>query len=101
MVEKPPRAKAPSNLIITGRYILQPEIFDVLASQNRGAGGEIQLTDAMIELAKKQSFYGLQVRRPELRLRLQDRLPHRQHRLRACAARHRARLPQGSGAAAG
>ena len=59
MVEKPPRAKAPSNLIITGRYILQPEIFDVLASQNRGAGGEIQLTDAMIELAKKQSFYGL------------------------------------------
>jgi len=59
MVEKPPRAKAPSNLIITGRYILQPEIFDVLAKQNRGAGGEIQLTDAMIELAKSQPFYGL------------------------------------------
>src|SRR5262249_5511091 len=59
MVEKPPRAKAPSNLIITGRYILQPEIFDVLASQNRGAGGEIQLTDAMIALAKSQPFYGL------------------------------------------
>jgi UTP--glucose-1-phosphate uridylyltransferase len=59
MVEKPPREKAPSNLIITGRYILQPEIFGILASQNRGAGGEIQLTDAMIELAKKQPFYGL------------------------------------------
>jgi UTP--glucose-1-phosphate uridylyltransferase len=59
MVEKPPREKAPSNLIITGRYILQPEIFEILASQNRGAGGEIQLTDAMIELAKRQPFYGL------------------------------------------
>jgi UTP--glucose-1-phosphate uridylyltransferase len=59
MVEKPPREKAPSNLIITGRYILQPEIFGVLAKQSRGAGGEIQLTDAMIELAKAQPFYGL------------------------------------------
>ena len=59
MVEKPPREKAPSNLIITGRYILQPEIFDILATQSRGAGGEIQLTDAMIALAKKQTFYGL------------------------------------------
>jgi UTP--glucose-1-phosphate uridylyltransferase len=59
MVEKPARTKAPSNLIITGRYILQPEIFDILASQNRGTGGEIQLTDAMIELAKTQPFYGL------------------------------------------
>jgi UTP--glucose-1-phosphate uridylyltransferase len=60
MVEKPAPDKAPSNLIITGRYILQPEIFDVLAAQDRGAGGEIQLTDAMIELAKRQPFYGLQ-----------------------------------------
>src|SRR5262247_830809 len=48
--------KAPSNLIITGRYILQPEIFGILAKQSRGAGGEIQLTDAMIELAKTQPF---------------------------------------------
>jgi UTP--glucose-1-phosphate uridylyltransferase len=54
MVEKPARGTAPSNLIITGRYILQPEIFDILASQRRGTGGEIQITDAMIELAKKQ-----------------------------------------------
>jgi UTP--glucose-1-phosphate uridylyltransferase len=60
MVEKPAREKAPSNLIITGRYILQPEIFDILAAQTRGTGGEIQLTDAMIELAKTEPFYGLQ-----------------------------------------
>jgi UTP--glucose-1-phosphate uridylyltransferase len=59
MVEKPPAEKAPSNLIITGRYILQPEIFDILAAGKRGAGGEIQLTDAMIELARTQPFYGL------------------------------------------
>jgi UTP--glucose-1-phosphate uridylyltransferase len=59
MVEKPPRDKAPSNLIITGRYILQPEIFQLLSSQQRGAGGEIQLTDAMIGLAARQAFYAL------------------------------------------
>ena len=60
MVEKPPASRAPSNLILTGRYILQPEILEILASQGRGAGGEIQLTDAMIQLAKSQPFYGLQ-----------------------------------------
>ena len=59
MVEKPPREKAPSNLIITGRYILQPEIFDLLETQTGGAGGEIQITDSMIKLAKTQPFYGL------------------------------------------
>ncbi len=59
MVEKPAREQAPSNLSITGRYILQPEIFDMLATQERGTGGEIQLTDAMIRLAQKQPFYGL------------------------------------------
>jgi UTP--glucose-1-phosphate uridylyltransferase len=59
MVEKPPREKAPSNLIITGRYILQPEIFDLLANQTGGAGGEIQITDSMITLAKTQPFYAL------------------------------------------
>lgn len=58
MVEKPAKDKAPSNRIITGRYVLQPEIFDLLEKQERGAGGEIQLTDAMIALAKKQPFYG-------------------------------------------
>jgi UTP--glucose-1-phosphate uridylyltransferase len=60
MVEKPPQGTAPSNLSITGRYILQPEIFDVLERQERGAGGEIQLTDAMIRLAKTQKFYGVE-----------------------------------------
>jgi UTP--glucose-1-phosphate uridylyltransferase len=59
MVEKPPREAAPSNLTITGRYILQPEIFAVLAKGKRGAGGEIQLTDGMVELAKTQPFYGV------------------------------------------
>jgi UTP--glucose-1-phosphate uridylyltransferase len=59
MVEKPAPGSAPSNLIITGRYILQPEIFDLLASQQTGAGGEIQLTDAMIRLSQQQPFYGL------------------------------------------
>ncbi len=59
MVEKPLREKAPSNLSITGRYILQPEIFEILERQERGAGDEIQLTDAMIELSQRQPFYGL------------------------------------------
>jgi UTP--glucose-1-phosphate uridylyltransferase len=59
MVEKPSRERAPSNLILTGRYILQPEILDLLATQDRGTGGEIQLTDAMIALSRTQPFYGL------------------------------------------
>jgi len=58
MVEKPPRGTAPSNLIITGRYILQPAIFGILESQKKGAGGEIQLTDAMITLMKSAPFHG-------------------------------------------
>src|SRR6201999_1128979 len=60
MVEKPAKGTAPSNLSITGRYILQPEIFNILETQERGAGGEIQLTDAMIALAKTQKFYGVE-----------------------------------------
>jgi UTP--glucose-1-phosphate uridylyltransferase len=59
MVEKPKAAEAPSNLTITGRYILQPEIFELLEKQSAGAGGEIQLTDAMVALARTQPFYGL------------------------------------------
>ena len=58
MVEKPEADAAPSNLSITGRYILQPEIFELLEKQAPGAGGEIQLTDAMLTLAKTQPFYG-------------------------------------------
>lgn len=60
MVEKPAKGTAPSNLSITGRYILQPEIFKILETQERGAGGEIQLTDAMIGLATSQKFYGVE-----------------------------------------
>jgi UTP--glucose-1-phosphate uridylyltransferase len=60
MVEKPKPADAPSNLIITGRYILQPEIFDLLETQQKGAGGEIQLTDALLRLLKQQPGYGFQ-----------------------------------------
>jgi UTP--glucose-1-phosphate uridylyltransferase len=60
MVEKPPQGTAPSNLSITGRYILQPEIFKILETQERGAGNEIQLTDAMKTLSQRQKFYGLE-----------------------------------------
>ncbi|MCC2611479.1 UTP--glucose-1-phosphate uridylyltransferase GalU [Neorhizobium sp. Rsf11] len=56
MVEKPPKGTAPSNLYINGRYILQPEIFKILETQERGAGNEIQLTDGMLTLAKSQEF---------------------------------------------
>jgi UTP--glucose-1-phosphate uridylyltransferase len=62
MVEKPPKGTAPSNLIISGRYILQPEVFDILSAHEKGAGGEIQLTDAMKRLAESQEFFGLRYR---------------------------------------
>ena len=57
LVEKP-KGKAPSNLMIPGRYILQPEVMDILDAQEPGAGGEIQLTDAMAKLIGKQPFHG-------------------------------------------
>ena len=59
MVEKPKPGTAPSNLHISGRYILQPEIFEILEKGERGAAGEIQITDAMIKLARQQPFYAL------------------------------------------
>ena len=59
MVEKPPKGTAPSNYIISGRYILQPQVFDLLSTQERGAGNEIQLTDSMIRLMKDQPFFGM------------------------------------------
>jgi UTP--glucose-1-phosphate uridylyltransferase len=59
MVEKPDPANAPSNLIISGRYILQPEVFNLLADQEPGASGEIQLTDVMRVLMKQQPFTGV------------------------------------------
>ncbi len=85
MVEKPKREEAPSNLSITGRYILQPEIFDLLEKQEKGAGGEIQLTDSMVALAKQAEFLRTEVRGTQLRLRLQDRISHRQRFLCARA----------------
>ena len=60
MVEKPAQKDAPSNLKITGRYILQPEIWSLLKDQAAGAGGEIQLTDAMARLMEIQSFHALE-----------------------------------------
>src|SRR5207253_10194994 len=56
MVEKPARGTAPSNLMLPGRYILQPEVMQALDAQEKGAGGEIQLTDAMAKLIGKQPF---------------------------------------------
>ncbi|MDI7774002.1 UTP--glucose-1-phosphate uridylyltransferase [Asticcacaulis sp. EMRT-3] len=60
MVEKPKPGTAPSNLIVSGRYILQPEIFALLADQERGAGNEIQLTDSMARLMQSQTFHALE-----------------------------------------
>ena len=59
MVEKPKPGTAPSNLHVTGRYILQPEIFAILERGERGAGGEIQITDAMVKLAQSQPFFAV------------------------------------------
>jgi len=60
MVEKPAPGTAPSNLFISGRYVLQPEIFEILEKGERGAGGEIQLTDGMARLMQTQAFYALE-----------------------------------------
>ena len=59
LVEKPRREDAPSNLIISGRYILQPEVMRVLEGQEKGAGGEIQLTDAMARMIGQQPFHAV------------------------------------------
>lgn len=59
LVEKPAIADAPSNLIISGRYILQPEVMRTLETQGKGAGGEIQLTDAMARMIGQQPFHAV------------------------------------------
>ncbi|NCP14311.1 MAG: UTP--glucose-1-phosphate uridylyltransferase [Sphingomonadales bacterium] len=59
LVEKPRQADAPSNKIVSGRYILQPEVMRVLESQSAGAGGEIQLTDAMAKMIGTQAFHAV------------------------------------------
>ena len=61
LVEKPQPADAPSNLAVIGRYILQPEIMGILDAQETGAGGEIQLTDAMAKLIGRQPFHAVTV----------------------------------------
>lgn len=59
LVEKPPVEKAPSNLTVIGRYILMPEVMAHLSKMEKGAGGEIQLTDSMAKLIGVQPFHGL------------------------------------------
>jgi UTP--glucose-1-phosphate uridylyltransferase len=59
LVEKPPVAQAPSNKIVSGRYILQPEVMRTLEGQEKGAGGEIQLTDAMARMIGRQAFHAV------------------------------------------
>ena len=59
LVEKPEIEAAPSNLIISGRYILQPEVMRTLETQGKGAGGEIQLTDAMARMIGTQPFHAV------------------------------------------
>jgi UTP--glucose-1-phosphate uridylyltransferase len=59
LVEKPKMEDAPSNLIISGRYILQPDVMRVLENQEKGAGGEIQLTDAMAQMIGRQPFHAV------------------------------------------
>ena len=59
LVEKPAPGTAPSNLSVIGRYILQPEVMRILEGQEKGAGGEIQLTDAMARMIGDQPFHGV------------------------------------------
>ncbi|HZP46826.1 MAG TPA: UTP--glucose-1-phosphate uridylyltransferase [Candidatus Binataceae bacterium] len=72
MVEKPAPEDAPSDLAIMGRYILTPEIFTLLEQVKPGAGGEIQLTDALLALAQRRTLYGLEIE--GIRYDLGDRL---------------------------
>ena len=58
LIEKPAKGTSPSNLMIPGRYILQPEVMRILDRKEKGAGGEIQLTDAMAQLIGEQPFHG-------------------------------------------
>jgi UTP-glucose-1-phosphate uridylyltransferase len=59
LVEKPKPEEAPSTLSVIGRYILMPEVFEHLSSHEKGAGGEIQLTDAMAKMIGRSAFHGL------------------------------------------
>jgi len=61
IVEKPPRDRAPSTLAVVGRYVLPPDVFDILANLPAGAGGEIQLTDALAVLAQQKRLVGVRI----------------------------------------
>ncbi len=82
MVEKPKFEEAPSNLAIIGRYILTPAIFDCLAKTATGAGGELQLTDGMRMLLKKEKMYAYVYEGTPLRYRRQAGIPESHSRIR-------------------
>lgn len=96
MVEKPPQGTAPSNFIISGRYILQPQVFDLLSNQQRGAGNEIQLTELDDPAHEGSTVLRHEIRGADLRYGLQDRLSHGQCGLCARAGRSRTGFPQGT-----
>ena len=89
MVEKPPQGTAPSNFIISGRYVLSPEIFKILEKGEKGSGGEIQLTDGMKTLAQAQDFHGVVFDGTTYDCGSSLGFPRGQCRLRAGEPRHR------------
>ena len=93
LVEKPDPEDAPSNLAIIGRYVLTPKIFDKLEQTQRGAGGEIQLTDAIAALMEEQEVYGYEFEGIALRRGHDDGLAEGLGRAGAPAARPRDRIP--------
>ncbi len=92
-VEKPARGTEPSDLAIMGRYVLTPDVFDRIARLKPGAGGEIQLTDALCTMAEDGPFYGLVFDARPLRHRQQARLAAGHDRGGPAPSRGRARVP--------
>ena len=86
LVEKPTAEKAPSNLAVSGRYVLPAETFEYLLKTKPGAGGEIQLTDALRQLAARRQNDGLHLRREDLRRGRQAGFPAGERRIRAQAS---------------
>ena len=93
LVEKPEAGSAPSDLAVIGRYVLTPKIFDKLEQTSRGAGGEIQLTDAIQALMEEQLGLRLRVRGDALRRRDDHGLAQGLGRARVGPARPRRRIP--------
>ena len=86
LVEKPKPAEAPSTLALIGRYVLQPEVFDHLGLHETGAGGEIQLTDALAKLIGVQPFHALRYTGRRYDCGSRHRLPRGERRRRAASA---------------